>query len=29
MTAIDIDGFTKHYGDVVAVNEFNLAVEEG
>jgi ABC-2 type transport system ATP-binding protein len=29
MTAIDIDDLTKHYGDVVAVNELNLAVEEG
>ena len=29
MTAIDIDGLTKHYGDVVAVNELNLQVEEG
>lgn len=29
MTAIDIDGLTKHYGDVVAVNELDLQVEEG
>lgn len=29
MTAIDIDGLTKHYGDVVAVNDLNLQVEEG
>ena len=29
MTAIDIDDLTKHYGDVVAVNELNLKVEEG
>ncbi|WP_418286267.1 ATP-binding cassette domain-containing protein [Halorubrum sp. DTA46] len=29
MTAIDIDGLTKHYGDVVAVNELDLQIEEG
>ncbi|UWG49190.1 ABC-type multidrug transport system, ATPase component (plasmid) [Halalkaliarchaeum sp. AArc-CO] len=29
MTAIDIDGLTKHYGDVVAVNDLDLQIEEG
>ena len=29
MTAIDIDNLTKHYGDVVAVNELDLQIEKG
>ena len=29
MTAIDIDGLTKHYGDVVAVNDLDLQIQEG
>ncbi|WP_418280979.1 ATP-binding cassette domain-containing protein [Halorubrum sp. DTA98] len=29
MTAIDVDGLTKHYGDVVAVNELDLQIQEG
>ncbi len=29
MPAIEIDGLSKHFGEVVAVNDLNLTVEEG
>ena len=29
MTAIELDGLTKHFGDVVAVDNLDLTVEEG
>lgn len=29
MTAIEIDGLTKRFGDVVAVNDLDLTIEEG